>query len=251
MSTALNHDRHQRAIDAHFAGRGSRADEAALRAHLPTCARCQRRYERHLLLTRLDPRAPSAEDRLARGLGLGRRPRPRLAWGLPALAVGVVALALWWPRAGGPDGADFAARGPAPAPAVLVYTVPADGAVRPAGPRIARGDELAFAYTNPSGKRYLLVYGVDEHGHVYWFHPAWPVGAPPPSAVAARSGPGPHELPEAVRHRYDGHHLRITAALSDERLGVDAVERGGEILLSPFEGRGPVQVTTRVVEIAP
>ena len=243
-----------RSIDEHFAGRASPAREAELRAHLPTCAECRRRYERHLVLASLDPRAPSAETRLAAGLGLPSRARRQSRWAWATFAVtAAAAVALWWPSGAGRVGAggEPVARGVGNPPALLVYDVAGAGIAR-VSDRIRRGDELAFGYTNPGGLRYLLVFGTDEHGHVYWFHPAWPVGAPPPAAVEARPGLGPYELPEAVRHDFDGHTLRVTAVLSDERLGVDAVERGGRALPAPAPSSSPrVQVVSRTLEIAP
>jgi hypothetical protein len=237
--------RHVREVDRHFEGRLSPAAEAELRAHLPSCARCQRRYERRLLLARLDPRAASAEDRLAAGLGFSprrRRAPATLRWGALALAAAAVVLFVGT-RADEPQ-----PRGGAARPTLLVYRVTSAGA-ESAGASILEGDELAFAYANPTNRRYLLIYGVDEHGHVYWFHPGWPAGSAPPSAVAAHPGAGPHELPEAVRHRFDGRRLRITAVLTDERLGVGEIERDGHALEAPVP-RGAESVS-RMFEVAP
>jgi hypothetical protein len=243
-----------RAIDEHFAGRASPSRAAEMRAHLPSCAACRRRYERHLLLASLDPRAPSLEARLAADLGFAPRTRGPSRWGWAPFAVAAAtALVLWWPSVAGRGdaGGRPAARGAGPTPALLVYRVEAAGVTRVAD-HVRRGDELAFGYTNPSGLRYVLVYGADEHGHVYWFHPAWPVGAPPPAAVEARVGPGPYELPDAVRHAFDGRRLHVTAVLSDERLGVDAIERDGRALPGPAPSSSPrVQVVSVPLEIEP
>jgi hypothetical protein len=238
-----DHARHLRAVDAHFAGRASRAGEAAMRAHLPGCERCRRRYDRHLLLARLDTRALPAEERLARGLGIVPRPkRAGLALSVGVLAVAAVALLVGVPRDEAPQ-----LRGAGPQPTLLIYRVAPDGRVEPVAGRIGAADELAFAYGNPGGRRYLLVYGEDEHGHVYWFHPGWPVGAPAPAAVEARPGAGPHELPEAVRHRFDGRRLRINAVLSDERMGVGTIER--HALSSPPMEDGRAQIVSRTLEV--
>jgi hypothetical protein len=241
MSAALHH---VRSVDRHFDGGLSPAEEAAMRAHLPSCARCQRRYERRLLLARLDPRTAPAEDRLAAGLGFAprRRAPAALRWG--ALAVAAAAVVLFV----GTRAEEPRSRGVGARPALLVYRVTNAGA-EATGASILAGDELAFAYANPSNRRYLLIYGVDEHGHVYWFHPGWPEGGPPPSAVAARPGAGPHELPEAVRHRFDGRRLRIISVLTDERLDVGAFERDGRALAEPAL-RGAESVS-RVLEVSP
>lgn len=237
--------RHVRAVDAYFAGHASPDEEIALRAHLPTCARCQRRYDRHLLLSRLDPRAPSAEDRLAAGLGFARRRRVAFALPLGALAVAAIALFVAWPRLEDPQ-----PRGARTSPALLIYRVADGGRVGTVETRVGASDELAFAYANPTERRYLLIYGEDEHGHVYWFHPGWPAGAPAPRAVPIRRGAGPYELPEAVRHPFDGRSLRVTAIFSDEQLGVDAVERDGRALPSPATRPG-AEIVQRALEVTP
>jgi hypothetical protein len=249
------HARSARAIDAHFGGRASRVETRLMRAHLPGCAVCKRRYERSLLLAKLDPCALSSEERLGAGLGFRRAARPLARRGLVTFAVAALALAVWWPNASWRARSVIpqpAARGAHAPPSLFVYRVGPDGAPALAGGLIHDGDELAFAYSNPRGLHYLLVYATDEHGHVYWFHPAWPVGATPPLAVEARPGAGPHELPEAVRHRFDGRRLEVTAVFSDDRLGVGAIERDGRALPFPPEALAPrVEVTTRTLEVSP
>ena len=116
-------------------------------------------------------------------------------------------------------------------------------------------DDLAFAYSNPVGKRFLMVFGVDEHRHVYWFHPTWPVGQPAPVAVRAVEGPGPHELPGAIHHALDGRRLSVYAAFSDRALGARTVEEAVIGLPAatgglPSLGEGVV-VVERTYEVAP
>jgi hypothetical protein len=262
-------------IAAHFRGRGSPRTEPAMRAHLNTCAGCTRLYERHLLLARLDPRAPSPRERIGRALGfrVGRSAggaerapmrvsrrhmpsepeswwrfgkfRPAAAW--LSLTAGVAGLALWARSAGFPQGSgsasrapsnvqqpssDFSARGASPrsgdrvslAPRFWTYRIPPAGAPSLVDGTVADRDELAFAYSNPTGLPYLMIFGVDEHRHVYWFHPGWAKGAPPPSAVRAAAGPGPHELPEAVRHDFDGRNLTVYLLSSRQALDARFVE---------------------------
>src|SRR5262249_40892962 len=155
--------------------------EAAMRAHLPACEACLRWYERHLLWAQLDPRAPSAEARVARGLGLRWR-EPRRAYGYAfAGAVAAVVLLAWALEARPAAQLELAARGYESAPRAenfWAYRVASGAPPRLAGPTISASDELAFAYSNPAGKPYLMLFGADEHGHVYWFHPGWPVGQP-------------------------------------------------------------------------
>ena len=69
-----NNHRHERnLIDRHFEGAATPTTESAMRAHLDRCAGCRDYYDRCALLGQLDPRAVSAEERLAVGLGFGRR----------------------------------------------------------------------------------------------------------------------------------------------------------------------------------
>jgi hypothetical protein len=225
---AMGTCRHESFVDAHFAGDQSPNDERAMRAHLPGCAACTARYQRQLLLARLDPRALSSEERLGRGLGVTRR---RLL-GLPALggtlgfAVAAAVLLLW--ARGGDQEAGFTPRGaPTASEAGLrVFRLGAGGAparVEPEG-TIAAADELAFAYSNPRGRRRLMVFAVDEQRRVYWYHPAWERETDNPVAVTIEAGAAWRELPAAVRHPLAGAELRVHALFTDEALDVRAVE---------------------------
>jgi hypothetical protein len=225
--TARQHERSQRAITAHFAGRAAAADEAAMRAHLPACASCRRVYERHLLLARLDPTAAPPEARLARGLDLRPRTAARFPAWSAALAASAAALCLWY-VARAPTEAGFTARGSEErgdvrTPAFWIYRVTGE-TPELARSRVAASDELAFAYANPTGLPYVMIFGVDEHEHVYWFHPAWPRGSAAPAAVGAQRGTGPHELPGAVRHAFDGQRLVVYAVFSPRSLTASAAE---------------------------
>ena len=218
-------------VDRHFAGAIGPDAERALREHLPTCADCHGYYERHLLLARLDPKALDAKARLAQGLGL---PRPRsAAWslGVIGLAAAAAAVALVVaPRLLHTDGG-FTPRGPAvklPEVHLSVFRFQR-GAERsaavPVTDRIGAGDELEFAYENRAGKQRLMIYGVDEHRHVYWFFPAWQDPATDPEAIRIEAGEGTHELPEAVAHYFDGRQLTLHALFTDAPLTVRDVER--------------------------
>ncbi|MFL5304306.1 MAG: hypothetical protein ACJ8F1_03795 [Polyangia bacterium] len=218
-----------RLIDRHFAAKISVDEETEMRRHLPACATCAERYRRHLLLARFDRGAPGAARRLARGLGL---PTPRARWAWPTrglitatAVVGLVLIAR--PRvAVAPHSEAFAPRGASRAASSLwVYRLVAGGPPELVQRHIAPDDELAFAYANPEGRRNVAVFGVDEHRHVFWYAPGWAVGAPAPAAVSAVPGVGPHELAEAVRHAYDGHHLEVYAVFSDAPLNVEALDR--------------------------
>ncbi len=230
-------------IEDHFARRLKPAGERAMREHLPGCVHCKRLYERHLLLQRLDPKAPDAQERLGQALGLVRPPLP-VAQGVAAvamvalLAVGVVvAQPLALGTSEGEQASEFAARGApvAAAPEPLrVYRIRAGAAPEPVQGELRATDELAFAYQNAGARKWLLIYGVDEHGHVYWFHPSWSDPDADPAAVEARPGEGLHELPEAISHALDGRELTLHGVLSDERLTV----RRAEALMT---GRKPAE----------
>lgn len=211
----------ERLVDQHFELRGGPAGERRLRAHLDSCEACRARYRRQLLLARLDPQAPSPQERLARGLGLASR-RPARRWlALVTAAVGTAAAIALWPS---PDKGFTARGGPAALPSMVVYRVDRAGASEPVGGVIGPTDELAFAYRNPKARKFLLVFGIDEHRHVYWYHPSWSDAAQDPEAVPIRPGDDLVELPEAIAHPLDGHTLTVHALLLDRPLRVREVE---------------------------
>jgi len=255
-------------VDAHFEGRISPKDETRLRTHLPTCASCTEYYERRALLSSLDPEAVSLEERLGRGLGLVSadavttpssstrpRPRPRLvvvALGLVAAAA--IVLLVLAGRKKPDDG--FASRGGLGngPPYVRVYTS-SGGAPSPledAGP-LRRDTELGFAYESVEGKGQLMIFGLDEHGHVFWYHPSWTDPKDDPASVRVETGPGLHPLREAIAHDLDGRTLEIHALFSNAPRTVKAVEGA---LVGKKAPLGPLTLpdTTDVVvtvEVAP
>ncbi len=249
------HDAHRRTRDAitdHFAGAIAPAAEREMRAHLPACSDCHALYERHLLLASLDPAGLPIETRLERGLGMRpARPPRRAALGWMGLGgAAFAALLLFYTRPtppkinassvpastlpAEPSGPEVAARG-APAhvaaarmPEVQVYRIftgrRGSTTSEKAGDFVYAGDELAFAYRNPAGKGRLLVFAVDEHGHVYWYHPGWSDAGQNPTAVPISAEPGLHELPAAVLHKFDGERIMIHALFTDRELSVRQVE---------------------------
>lgn len=221
----------KRLIDRHFAGRLRQSSERKLRAHLPECADCRQYYDRHLMLESLDPEALGARERLARGLGLrrgaGAHTRPAaLAAALGAAAF--AALVLLGRGKGAPAADEFTARGgarPAVAAAsISIYQITPGQAPAPVAGPIAADDELAFAYRNPAGREHLLIFGVDEHDHVYWYHPDWTDSAANPAAIPIAKTAIPLELPAAISHSLDGRVLDIHAVFSDVPLTVREVE---------------------------
>jgi hypothetical protein len=236
MTTIDDETRMRRHIDAHFAGRIAPEAERALRAHLPACDGCRAHYENHLLLAELDPRAPDARARLGAGLGLragGPAPRRRVLGAIGVVGAAAAAAAVLVvaapARRGEVDG--FAARGTgAGTPAgggneLRVFRLRRGERPAPAREAIARTDELAFAYRNPARRERLLVFGADEHGHVYWYHPAWSDEADNPVAVVISTAPGQHELPTAILHPLDGRRLDIVGLFVSRPVAVREVEQ--------------------------
>ena len=222
-----DHDACRKRIKAHFSGRTAPRDETRMRDHLPGCDACRRYYERYMLLSDLDPSALDARERIGRGLGvLSRSPPMHRLGALLAAAAVAGCLLLAMPGLRG-LGRSFQARGSAHnEPALLeIYH---SGGGRPfeiARNEIGAGDELAFAYANAGGYSYLAVCGIDEHGHVYWYHPAWTSVADDPESVPIESGVRLHELPEAISHSLDGTYLRILAVFTRRPRHVREVER--------------------------
>ena len=217
-------------IERHFAGRISLADERHMREHVGGCPECRAYYDRHLLLAEMDRgRAVSPEDRIAVGLGLAKSRHSALGPLLGGLAVAtaaaIVAIAApsIWPRHD-----EFASRGAvhtAPEGELYVYRIGSGGSPERAdGTRMHQRDELAFAYTNRAGWPYLLVFGVDEHRHVYWYHPAWQNADETPRAVSIQSGSVGHELPDATSHDLDGAELHVFGLFIRTALTVRDVE---------------------------
>jgi hypothetical protein len=226
----LSHGKARSLIRAHFALSISPREERKLRLHLTDCEECSGCYDRHLLLASLDPTAATAERRLAAGLGLTRRGglqafSLQLGFALTALAA-LVLLLLEKP-------AEFAARAGEPAAQVaevFVYRVQPGQTGQAAanvtvGSSMRAADELAFAYVNSAGFSRLLIFGEDEHGHVYWYHPAWSDESANPRAIAIGSGSELRELPESIAHNLDGKRLRIRSIFSNAELSVRDVER--------------------------
>ncbi|HEY3595158.1 MAG TPA: hypothetical protein VGL13_14835 [Polyangiaceae bacterium] len=225
-----------RRIDAHFARAISPSEEKTMRGHLPACEPCRQYYQRHLLLEELEPDGGDAQSRIAAGLGLPTsRASSPFAYAFAAVAaLALIALVplLGWLFSGkgashDADPAVFAARGApstAAAPHLLVYRMTRNRPAELVDSTVAASDELAFAYTNAESFERLLVFGVDEHQHVYWYYPAWSSEGENPVAVPILPGPEVHELGEAVSQHLDGHRLRITAVFTHDTVSVKEVE---------------------------
>jgi hypothetical protein len=123
---------------------------------------------------------------------------------------------------------EFVARGTSDwsgAPHLMIYRLGPNHPPELVGGVINRSDELAFAYTNPQGLEHLMIFGVDEHRHMYWYHPAWSNEGENPVGIAVATGPEVHELAEAVSQRLDGRILRIIGLFTRDNISVKQVER--------------------------
>jgi hypothetical protein len=89
---------------------------------------------------------------------------------------------------------------------------------------LKRDDELAFSYDNASHKPYVMIFGVDEGGRVYWFYPAWTDESENPMAVKTDPNRISQQLPEAIKHRYAGSRLTVHGLFLDQPLTVRDVE---------------------------
>jgi hypothetical protein len=215
-------------VDRHFAASITTREERILRDHLPGCDACRARYERYLLLARLDRSVPPASQRIARGLGVSPRRRWIVAPLAAGLSVAAIAAVLMIPRGRAPE---FTPRGGAQdraGQAVRVYRIAGpgttaqpifDGAIR-------SGDELAFAYENQHGWKRLLIYATDATGRRYWYHPAWTDPAATPVATAIEPGAARRELPEAVAQPLPLGRVWLHAVFTDEAIDVRTIERG-------------------------
>ncbi len=234
--TPITESRARSLIEAHFSRRISPHNERMLRAHLSLCEACVKVYDAHLMFERITAGSSMARERLAAALGFRvATQRATTLWVLAAgFAAALAALAVLRVAGAKHEGVkqetEFAARGGAQvggheveAPRMLVYALAPTRQLAP-NERMKASDQLAFAYTNPSGFRNLLIFGVDEHRHVYWYHPAWRSQNDHPRALAIESGPEARELPEAVRQDLDGRALSLYAVFLNEDIPVERVE---------------------------
>jgi hypothetical protein len=238
-------------VDRHFAGSLGALAEKEMRAHLPECASCRARYDRHLLYGELTGRGRSPEERLARGLGFSERvPGDRPRWVLPWSLAGAAAAASLALVLIGPWMSEFTARGGPAAipPGLQIYEVPRKGKPYLADGQIYPDRELAFSYTNPAGYKNLMVFGIDDRGEVYWFYPEYTDITKNPQSVPISAGVVPTELEAAIGHDLRGQRLRVIGVFTNEPLTVREVEakvRFGDL---NFPGGERVE---RTLEIGP
>jgi hypothetical protein len=230
------HTKTRRAIRSHFGRGNSRAVEHAMFTHVSECASCREVYERYAALATVDPEAPPRSERLLRGLGLTEQRRRVSLW-LPAAAtaaaVSAAVLLLYTAPGARRHEEGFRARGGSAAspdePELLVYRMPAAGAPDAADAelvvdQIHASDALAFAYRNPDGAPYLLVFARTAAGRLHWYYPAWTSPQDDPQAVALTRCSEPCELGEAVRHELHAGTLELVAVFVDRPWRVRQIE---------------------------
>ena len=247
--TDTNHTTIRAFIDDHFHGCIAPKRERRMREHLPECADCRGYYDRHLLLAAHDPSGLAAQERLGRALGFGRS-RPHVRFVLAPALVACAALAIFVaPRLHtSAESPSFVPRGSNDSAAgseLRIYRFRADRAPEVAGDSIRSDDELAFAYRNATGKPRLLIFGMDEHRHIYWYHPAWIEPAANPEAVPVAVDRDMHELSEAIAHRLDGKTLTIVAIFTDRAMTVREIEAAA--VAAPDSGRLPLAGVVQLV----
>ena len=215
-------------IDAHFRGKISPAQERTMREHMLQCEDCHEYYKRKLLLANLDPKGMDSRARLAQGLGVTNRSYLLKPLALVAVAsVALILVVIWFGNAGPAENDGFVSRGEdgtGEATRLWIYRVPPGKPSVLAEDEVGADDELAFAYENAEGKRYLLVFGIDEQDNVYWYHPGWKASTDDPRAITVSKEQGVHELPEAIRHTLKGDKLQIFGVFTDRPLTVKQIE---------------------------
>jgi hypothetical protein len=199
------------ALAAYVAGEVTPSEGAAIEEALAASPGLQRRVESlRRVQERLMAPLPAVEQldlvadlnaRIA-GARLARAPRPDRGrrWRLALGAVGVLgcaaaALAVvvranpdsaFHPKAAGGD-----ATNPGRASGVHAYRV-ANAAAAPKrlGATMSAGDGLLFEYVNLAARpfAYLMIFGVDAKGEVFWFHPAYEKAETNPASVAILKG---------------------------------------------------------------
>jgi hypothetical protein len=250
-------------VAAHFSGVTTPKADRDLFAHVKTCARCREEYRTYALLEAMEPGGEErARARLARGVFQTAPAAKRGAYaGGLVLAFACLALVFTFGR----QPATFTERGGAGTssdePSLAIYRVPRDaehpevlapGQTQRAGNLVHAGESLAFSYTNPqqAGAGYLMVFGRDAAGRVYWFWPAWNEATQDPGSVSISTSAAPVELTEAVRHPLSPGPLTIVGLFTPKPLHVHEVEAAlakGWDGLQAFEGH----IWTETLEVSP
>jgi hypothetical protein len=180
-----------------------------------------------LLLSSIDPQAKKPQDRLGMGLGLAPAPKPSKVAPFVMTLCAAAALLLFVVPLKNNGSGEFYARGAAGAtdPNLLSYRIERGQLPKSLGKVMRAADELAFAYANPGAYEKLMVFAVDEHRHVFWYHPEWTRQTEDPHAIPISPGAELREIPAAVSHSFDGTDLTLFAVFTNEDLSVRKVEQ--------------------------
>jgi hypothetical protein len=255
-------------VEGHFSGAASPADDRRMFKHVKGCARCRDQYRTLSMLEALEPGGSDrARERMARGVFAPEAARPRRVFMGAGLAAAFACFALFLTVGGKP--ASFQARGrvagvEAPVATLAIYRVPRDatnperlavGEVQRAGSTMHAGESLAFAYSNPAelDAGYLMVFGRDAAGHVYWFWPAWSDAADDPASLPVQATPvgaPPVELREAVRQPLAAGPLTIVGLFTARPLHVRQVEEAVASGLAGLQAF-PGHIWTETLEVMP
>lgn len=242
-------------LDRHFSSRITPTEERALRMHMEASPEARGLYAQRVAAAKLDPLAPTAEARLAQGLGLSleqaEAPRSILRFAAPVAAALAAAAAIPFALHTTPASDGFASRGTAASDAgecrVHAYKIAKHGAPEPLGNTMQASDELSFSYENDCGRTYLMIYATDAQA-TYWFHPSWTNSAETPSAIAMSSAPGVHELKVATAHAWKGQHMTLHMLFTDTAHTAQEIDLGR--LAAKASYPGDVETELRV-EILP
>jgi hypothetical protein len=250
-------------VGAHFAGRSSTRDERRLFRHIKTCVACRDEYRTFAMLEALEPDGGErARVRMGRGLF---EPAPRRLFVSAGLVTACACMALVFSlgRAHGPE---FAARGRVHVaddpqlPSLGIYRVSRDhgneavpaAETQRAGGVIHASESLAFTYVNPAsiGAGYVMIFGRDAAGRVFWFWPAWNDGSQDPGSLPIPSSASPVELTEAVRQSLQPGPLTVVGLFTPKPLHVREVEAA---IANGLEGLQafPGHVWTETLEVSP
>lgn len=227
MSTSQGHV--TKLIDAHFALATTAAEEQRMRAHVTDCLACSAYYERALVVSRLNPRAPTAKERLRVGLGL-QKPRslPRKwAWTASGVALAATACFLWLApvQQTQPLPQGWSERGSADNGSLAVYEVGPNDQRQPLAPGavITKASQLTISYRGPAGSAFVMVFAVDAAGHVFWYEPAWTDARHTPTAKPIEPQ-RTYNMDDAVAHALAPGQAKLVAVFLKSKVNVQQAE---------------------------
>jgi hypothetical protein len=205
----------------------------------------------------------------------GSRPgRHRSRWWSPrvfGLAAAAAALAVLLPTvlldrrhaAMGPEN-EYRAKSALPAHdarsrwiALNAFRLSGEAAPQPIHDVLHKEDGLLFSYTNlgPEPFSYLMIFGIDEDRHVYWYYPAFLDARDNPKGIDIVKGGSRVGLQEVIAHPYREGTLILFGLFSDRAVSVSDIElaarrglRDAAGLESAFDG---VRVKSLRVKVVP